>query len=323
MVLAMENPSERPGPPPILSPDGRWLWDGSQWVQNSSVPRPPFASQTRPSTDPVSPHTWPASQAQFPGAPQRTSDQFVWLMVAVPVLYVLLEVYLPRWFAEAEMDLVPFVVSVIAYSVLAALDSRELEKVGLAPPGWSWFLAPVYLIQRVKRTGSSWLIPGAWAVAFVGSVAYPMFWASTPQWDVDAMESDIETWFAEKGATDITVTCPRDIRYDEGDIAICTAARSGVTTSVTVTNLNDGYYEWDVDDWVFPVVDSVTLENNVEKGLKQKGHRQVDARCKYESSTSPGADLFVCTIETSDGPSTIEMNVFSDQFGDWEVVNAY
>jgi hypothetical protein len=33
-----DGPVESPPPPPLVSPDGRWVWNGTQWVPNHSGP---------------------------------------------------------------------------------------------------------------------------------------------------------------------------------------------------------------------------------------------------------------------------------------------
>lgn len=155
----MTNPSDQtsqtaPGwfPDPSGGPGVRW-WDGQSWTQHMSDSA---AQLTSPSIEP---------RQVSPGTPRYTPH--IWIIVAIPVVWVLLEIFLNTNGYRIYSALAPTIGSLADYTGPSILLLQQLSiwvAYGLAVM-FAFFDRRVLLRRGFDR-------PFHWAWAFLGSVVY-------------------------------------------------------------------------------------------------------------------------------------------------------
>jgi hypothetical protein len=276
--------NEEPPPPREYSPDGKWVWDGSEWQPNPesiaptrptspygtstswaveeppkplappAPPGPPTRSAATVATVPVrapaATYTLARPTAAPPASLQAVDNTFAWLLAATPLVALVVEVILGVIGSRSD---IPFAVGLCVLAFLAIADARRVRAAGFeASAVLAVILVPAYLFVRSSKLRNGYAIPLAWCAAFAifvgGFLVLPQ--ALGVRIDSDFVEQSIATGIEDRAGISLVVACPEGISVRPGGVFSCTATAtdgSQITIDVTVQN-TQGDFTWDVHD---------------------------------------------------------------------------
>lgn len=201
----------------MVSSDGTHPWSGTAWVPVNQTNRWAWGIA-------LAPLAWGAALA-------------VWAITAPPTAWVVL---------------IAMAASVVASAVATRGDVRTLNNQSVGTersfPAAVLLLyiiaAPVYLIYRTRKAGTSACIPVAWFVAMAFSALSVAFF---PASEVKGVELDLAGDLSDALGRPVRVDCPNNADYSVGNRVACDVDNHGDPPHEVVLEMRtDGGYTWKV-----------------------------------------------------------------------------
>lgn len=185
--------------------------------------------------------------------PVNQTNRWAWGIALAPLAWGAALV----WWAIAEpptawVVLIAMAASVVASAVAARRDIRTLNNQSVRterslPVGVLLLYviaAPVYLIYRTRKAGTSAFIPAAWFVSMALSALSVAF---VPASEVKGVELDLAGDLSDALGRPVRVDCPNNADYSVGNTILCDVANHGDPPHVVVVDMRpNGDYTWRV-----------------------------------------------------------------------------
>jgi hypothetical protein len=165
----------------------------------------------------------------------KVDNSWAWLLAATPLLFLCVDAAL-LWSGYA-LPVVSLVVSLAALIGLLVVDQAALKRAGAeVGAAWGFFIPPVYLGLRARRTDQSFGPLAAWIAAFVVSLAgSALLYSAFAQLDANRVEAFVKEQADAYYGKAQDVECPDREVYRVGSRFSCDVTDSEGTALLTVS----------------------------------------------------------------------------------------